>query len=306
MNRQDTIHLQSERSFLRQQLASLPATAQLTRLSTESRLRGVDKQLAETKVSAREPARARLTFRGRPVVASHGIFAEFGTKATNAFTDVVAKVAAALSGPLASMGRIPNRDQSQMLITSTAVGSFGFELEEHCPSELPLGEESSTEKALELASKLLQSTLGSDDELADSAAGTDPRAVEAVRSFLEILASSDAVCVLECGQQVFRFRDVGQVRQSLERLGQQNLHEAQQALEGEFQGVLPKSRTFEFKLAESGEVVSGKVGPAITDADAINNHLHQRTKISVMTTRVGNGRPRYVLIEEPSWPAGTP
>jgi hypothetical protein len=37
---------------------------------------------------------------------------------------------ASLAAPLAAMGRIPNRDQHQLLITSTALGSFGFELDE--------------------------------------------------------------------------------------------------------------------------------------------------------------------------------
>ncbi len=34
------------------------------------------------------------------------------------------------------MGPIPNRDQNQLLITNTAVGSFGFELEEYCAEQL--------------------------------------------------------------------------------------------------------------------------------------------------------------------------
>ena len=41
---------------------------------------------------------------------------------------------------------------------------------------------------------LLESTLGTDDELADSAASTDPRAIAAIREFLDLLASNEAVC----------------------------------------------------------------------------------------------------------------
>jgi len=305
MNRNEHLHLLAERSELQRILAGIPEEDRLTRGSFAARLEDVEEQLASTPPPVRSPARARLTFRGRPVIGHHGVFAEFGTKATNAFADTVAKVAAALSGPLSPMGPIPNREESQLLITSTAVGSFGFELEEYRPSgQLDFGEESVAGQALEMTKSLLQSTVGTDDELADSAAGTDPRAVEALRTFLDLLAANEAICLLEHEEKVFRFRDVGEVRRAVERLGQDNLREEQTHLAGEFQGVLPKGRTFEFKLADTGEVVRGKVGPAIADPDVINRHLHQATTIDVLATRVGNGRPRYVLTAVPGWQEG--
>ncbi len=299
MIREEVLQLQAERQFLQQRLAGLPHDAQITRKSGEARLRSVDALLAAAKIPERQPVRARLLFRGRPVVGSHGIFAEFGAAATQAFADVVTKMAAATSRPLSAMGPIPNRQQSQLLITGTPVGSFGFELEEHQDDQFSFEDQSPTAQALELTQSLLQSTLGTDDELADAAAATDPRALAAVRSFLESLASNDAVCTLESEGRSFRFEDVGQVRRSLERIGRDNLVEEEQELDGEFQGVLPKRRSFEFKLAAQDEVIGGKVGPAITDADTLNAYLHQPSRIKVLTTRVGNGRPRYVLLEQP-------
>ncbi len=38
---------------------------------------------------------------------------------------------AALNGSLSMTGPIPNREQHPLLITGTAIGSFGFELEEY-------------------------------------------------------------------------------------------------------------------------------------------------------------------------------
>lgn len=302
MNRREQEHLEAERNFLRDRLAEMPPNARLTRLSAESRLREIEGQLAEAIVDEHEPARARLIFRGQPVVDQRGVFAEFGMSATRAFTDVVAKVAAALSGPLAATGPVPDRDQNQLLITNTAIGSFGFVLEEFAPGgQLPLSGESPVAQALELTRSLLQSTLGTDDELADSAAATDPRALASVRSFLEILAAHEAVCALEYGSHAFRFSDVGEVRRSLARIGQDNLHEEEKQLEGEFLGVLPKRRTFEFKLASTSEVIGGKVGGGVADAGVINGHLNESVRIKVLETRVGSGRPRYVLVEEPRW-----
>jgi len=96
------------------------------------------------------------------------------------------------------------------------------------------------------------------------------------------------------------------LRRSLERLGQDNLHEDRQAFEGEFQGVLPKRRTFEFKVRDADTVITGKIGPAISDADTLNEHLHTPTRVELLVTRVGNGRPRYVLSEMPEWHTAKP
>jgi hypothetical protein len=242
-----------------------------------------------------------LTFNGAPVIGSHGIFANFGMRAVSGFTDAVAAVVASLAGPLASKGAIPHRDQSQLLITNTAVGSFGFELEEYRGDQLSLFEESAVAIALERTQALLQSTLGSDEDLADAVSETDPRALEKIRGFLKVLADNDAICTLQYRDKGVRFTDIGQVRSSFERLGSDNLRESEEQLSGEFVGVLPKSRNFEFQLSGEEEVIRGKVARSIQRVDEINNHLNQLVQIPVITTRVGGGRPRYVLTQLPQW-----
>lgn len=301
MNREDRQHLLAERNFLTRLLASTPTTARLTRMSDEARLRKVEAELAALPAHERALARARLTFDGLPVIRSHGIFADFGMKAVSSFTDAVASVAASLSAPLAAMGPIPNRDQNQLLITNTAIGSFGFELEEYRAQEPALNDESAVAVALDRTQRLLQATLGQDDELADIASEIDPRALEKVRSFLRVLADNDAICTLQYGDKAMRFADPGQVRRSLARLTADNLRESQETLEGEFVGVLPVARSFEFKLAGSDEIVRGKISPKVGDVQPLNNHLHQRVRAQAMRTQVGNGRPRFLLTQMPQW-----
>lgn len=301
MNNEDRQHLLAERTFLQRLLAKTPATARLTRMSDEARLRKVEAQLAALPADERTPARARLTFDGVPVIRSHGIFADFGMKAVSSFTEAVASVAASLSAPLAAMGPIPNRDQNQLLITSTAVGSFGFELEEYRAEQLALEDSSPVATALERTQALLQSTLGHDDDLADIASETDPRALDKVRTFLRVLADNSAVCALQYGGRGVRFTDVGQVNRSLARLAADNLHESEEQLRGEFVGVLPNSRSFEFKLASDQQIIRGKVSPRLQNVDDINGHLHQVVQIEVTRTQVGNGRPRYLLTQMPQW-----
>src|SRR5438105_12152775 len=119
MKIQEYKHLRAEQTALQRMLASIPEENVLDRSGLEARLDEVAEQLGAAGTPSRGPARAVLTFQGRPVVERHGIFAEFGTQAANRFTDAVAKVAAGLSAPLSAMGPIPHRDDGQLLITST-------------------------------------------------------------------------------------------------------------------------------------------------------------------------------------------
>lgn len=300
MNREERDILNGERSTLREIIASIPPGDVLDRASLEYRLRDVESRLATMPQNTRLPLSATLTFRGRPVIGSQGVFAEFGMSATKAFTEAVVTMAASLGGSLAPTGPIPNRDQNQLLITGTAIGSFGFRLQEN-PDTLLVGEETTVGQALSLTQKLLESTTGSDDEMTDATAGVDPRVIKATRDFLETLANNDAVCGLTVGNHAFRFAGVGDVRTAIDRLSQENLHEEEVSFTGMFQGVLPKRRTFEFLVQNEGAVLVGKVGSAITDPGALNQHLSQPVRIRLTATRVGSGRPKYVLNMLPLW-----
>ena len=302
MNRQERMHLLSERTALQRMIDATPPEELIDLRSLNTRLEIVNLQLAAVPEDTRQPARAKLTFRGRPVVGSFGIFAEFGMEATKAFTDAVAMVAASLSAPLQAMGPIPNRAQNQLLITSTATGSFGFELEEHGAEQMTLEDDSVLGTAIEQTRQLLEGSAGSDDELADAASEIDPRAVGAIRAFLEKLATSEAVCAVETNEGRFAFSDVGQVRTAASRLAVENLAEDEIAVTGEFQGVLPKRRTFEFVRTDDGEVLVGKIAPGIRNPERINDHLQQRIEIQLVRTKVGSGRPRYLLKNLPEWP----
>jgi hypothetical protein len=54
-------------------------------------LEEVHEHLAAAGPPGHEPVRARLAFRGRPVIGHYGIFAEFGTSATSAFVLAVSQ-----------------------------------------------------------------------------------------------------------------------------------------------------------------------------------------------------------------------
>lgn len=296
MNIQERHQLLAEKTSLERMLASLPESSVIDRMSLEARKAEVEKALADTPVPSREPVHARLTFRGKPIVGSHGMFAEFGAKAINAFADAVAAIGASQTTALGTRGALPNREEYQLLITGTALGSFGFELEEAPKGETLFPELSLLDHAIEQTRRIMEASLGSDDELTEAIADADPRAVEALRGFLQTLADQEAVCALEFKERVFRFADVGQVRRSEGRLRQDNIHEEEKSLSGHFLGVLPHRRTFEFQMADTQDIIAGKVGPDIENAESINQVLGQDITVQVHTKRAGTGRPKYTLL----------
>jgi hypothetical protein len=302
MNRRQLSSLVAERAALGELIAEMPVDNVIDRGGLLARAEQLDSEIRNSQLE-REPARTTLTFRGQPVVGSHGIFADFATKALYSFSEAVAAVAASLSGPLRAMGPIPDRSQNQLLITSTAIGSFGFELEARSSETLFDAEAPVVEQALEKTQALLSATVESDDEgLADSVAELDRRAVSKVRAFVNTLVEGDALCSIEYKHRRFSFESREQTRISVGRMSDENVQETMEVFEGVFEGAMPnKRRTFEFRVRGSADVIVGRFGPEVADPHEIAANIGQECAIEVQVTHVGTGRPRYVLVRMPDW-----
>lgn len=285
----------SEIKQLESMLAEIPIERAIERIGLESRLENARQRIDNIDPEALRH-RAVITFRGQPVVGSHGIVADFAAKATDKFSEAVAAIAAALTDNLRYMGAIPNRKKNHLLITGTAVGSFGFEFEVPKADENSLFPGSSdAEVALEKMQELFSMSIdGNDDSLTELVDEIHPRAVKKAVEFLETLQSQNAWCAMSFKESSFRFSDISQVQYSIQQLSSENIREDEESFTGELQGVLPASRTFEFKTAD--EIIKGKIGPDIVDPDILNQkYLHQRANIVLYVTQVGEGRPRYTL-----------
>lgn len=287
--------LTSEIHELEMLLASIPKANVIEQLSLQSRLKSAQKALESLEQLPAAP-KAKLTFRGRPVLGSHGISADFGAKAAGAFADAFSAVSAALNHGLGDAGPIPNKAKSQLLITGTAIGSFGFELE--LPSDASLFPDSKQgeESMKKIETLFRMAATGSDDEIAEIVDEVHPRAVKKVYEFLDVLVQQHAWCALEFDNRSFRYADYDQLKYSSTRLKDDNIKEDVQEYQGEFIGVLPASRTFEFKLSDQEGVLRGKVDTSIDDPDILNREwLHKPIAVSFNVVRVGSGRPRYTL-----------
>ncbi len=296
MNYQEHRMLSSEINQLESLLSKISENRVLERMGLEARLKSARHKINNIDLDTLRK-KAVVTFRGQPVVGSHGIVADFAAKAAGSFTEAISAVAAGLSGDLSYMGPIPNRNQNHLLITGTAVGSFGFEF------EVPKAEENSlfpgtsdAEVALEKMQSLFQMAMdGNDDALTELVDEIHPRAVKKAVDFLDVLKSNSAWFAMEFREHTFRFSDVNQVQMSIDKLSDDNIREETEQYNGKFQGILPSSRTFEFKAGD--EIIKGKIGPMIGDPNILNQeYLDQAANITLHVTQVGQGKPRYTLL----------
>ena len=300
-------NLQSEKLTVQQFLDNTPTDSLIERYSWLSRLQSLDAQI-EAEQKRVVPARSAITFRGPAVFGSYGIASTFGLAATRAYTNIVQQLAAQWerAQPLPARGSVPNAKKFDLLVTGTALGSFGFDLEEAVDEQLSLEERSVVARSIEKTNEVLQSTLQSDEELTEATAGIDARALDKVRVFLKVLSDNDATCTIQSDEREFRFDSIEQVTRARVRLATQNIVSEEVWLEGVFEGLLPTPRTFEFRRADTGEVVVGKIYPEVADIADINRHLGQSARVRALSHRVGNAKPRFVLIQNPEWQRSQP
>lgn len=289
-------YIASEIRQLEELLAHTPKESVIERMSLEARLKNARDTLDKVPAQA-ESFKTRLTFRGKPVFGSHGIAADFGAKVTGAFSEAFASIMAGLNEQLRDIGPIPNKDRNQLLITGTAIGSFGFEFELPVQPQTLFPEQNHAEAAISKIESLLRlSAEGSDDDIAEIIDEIHPRAVKKVHEFLELLVQQQAWCALEFGEKIFRYTDCEQVKTSSARLQDDNIQEKEESFYGELQGVLPAGRTFELKLLDQEGLIRGKIDTAIENPDVLNREwLHRPVNIKLNVMTVGQGRPRYSL-----------
>jgi len=297
----DIARLRGEKWRLEGMLSSLPEERVIDRLGLDERLEEVKQELERLEAVTSLVPRARITFRGKPVVGTHGILASFGVTALQRFDNMLALVGAALrQDSLQPTGPTLGRDEHRLLITGTAIGSFGFDLEAYQDGQQRLlEEERPIAQALEWASNLLESCRGSDDELAEAVSDLDNRTVNAVREFLELVAQEKAAFTFEYGRHLIHFPDSASVQHSAERLLQDNVHEEEIERKGTFEGYLPHSLTFEFTDAEFG-LIKGKIMSSVQDVATLNELIHSRVSVKLRrTVVVGNGKPKFALLGRP-------
>lgn len=297
MNAEMYAKLSSEKKMLKEMLSNIPIENVIDRFSLENRLEEVQYKLDNIN-HYHIFKKVRLTFRGKPVIGSEAISANFAAKVTKYFSDAVNAVSAGLTGDVHAKGRIPDSDLNQLMITGMAVGSFGFEFELPRPDNTDLcPEESIVERAVDDIRELFETAAkGSDDELSDIVEEIHPRAVLKIYEFLKYLDDQDARCGLEFDNKFFRFDNRDQLLFALHRINKENITETQVVLDGKFRGVLPVSRTFEFKSNNHKDILKGKISSDVIDPDLINREwLNKQLSVKLTKVIVGKSKPKFIL-----------
>ena len=288
--------LLAEKSTLESLIEDTPPYAIVDRMSLESRLKSV--QAAISKVDTHRLVKKTIfTFRGKPVHKSYGITAEFSGKAIDSLNDMITSVVASLNNNLRFSGPIPNREQHQLLITGTATGSFGFELELPEPDYDLLAGRNGTEEAIDDIQKLLQFGIdGTDEQISDVINEVHPRAVRKVYEFLELMLRSEALFAIEFNKKLIRINSQEVLSKLISRLSEDNIIEVTEEYKGAFQGVLPNSRTFEFVEYSDKTLIKGKIDSSFEDPDVINrDYLHKPVTVEFNVIQVGQAKPKYTL-----------
>lgn len=291
----------SEVTHLERLLEKTPNDMTVERLGIEHRLAKAKERIEGFPIPP-VPQKAYVSFRGKPVHGEYGIDANFSARAMKLFVDAVAMAAAGFAGRLESSGAIPGRKEGQPVITGTASGSFGFELE--LP---PSGQESPTkevpdtdvkEAVQKIQELLMLATEGSDDDLSEIADDMHPRAVRKVGEFLELLRLNEARFGLAFRNRKFRFASDNQLNNTITRLAARNVHEETEDFPGTMIGVLPASRRFQLNLLTDWAEIEGRISSEIRDTyELAHQYTGREVTARIRSVRVGQGNPRYTLLQ---------
>jgi hypothetical protein len=215
----------------------------------------VEQQLAGA-IDRPAPPAVGLFFGGGPVRGSRGIVAEFGSKAIEQFQLVIATRFASLDGPISARGPVPQRRQTQMLVTDVARGSFGFVLE--AASSDDDDDDHTMKQVISEVVDLLYRASDQDTEIFDEViADLDSRTLMSLQAFYRLLDGSDATLRLVENERDLRI-DRDDVRRGRERV------EAISSISSEIirpRGrlyVMPSSMKFEL-MSPGGELMRGAV-----------------------------------------------
>src|SRR6056297_1856156 len=128
-------NLKAEIKQVKSILKGIPEENAIDRFSIEQKLEELSSNLGLLSDDQEEPEKLALTFRGDPVVGSRAISADFAGKAAATFHDAFSAILAGINSRLRYSGPIPDKAQFPLMITGTALGSFGFEME--VPQDTP-------------------------------------------------------------------------------------------------------------------------------------------------------------------------
>lgn len=249
--------------------------------------------MAMPDVIAQAPAGVALFFGGRPVVGSHGIHADFSSKALDSFQKIVSqRYAAEELGSLATRGRVPLKDNTHLLITDIVRGSFGFVLQAAAPSNEAEAADTSLKTVVDKVASTISRLAAQDDMLFDEAvAEIDERQKSTLSEFFKLLDTEGATMRLVEGERDFELNSAS-VKRARNRVEQLQITDHTQEFSGQIAGWTDVSAKFELRLHSTREVIQGNVTTDALERVATEGfepyHKHVRASMKVRQVKARN------------------
>lgn len=226
-------------------------------LQFSKRIAALTKRLKELEVTGPTGAEIGLFFGGKPVIGSHGIMAEFGTKAVSEFQNLVSSTFAAAEGALGARGPVPQRDRTQLLLTDVARGSFGFILQQADEQQLidsPMKEVVS--RTVDLVFRVSSPDHEAFEDISDR---VDSRVLGSLKSFFKILDDAGATVRFVEDEREFTLHR-SEIQLARERTENATLEETEKYVTGILY-ILPTARRFEIHPNGDDDVIRGSITP---------------------------------------------
>ncbi|CDH22363.1 hypothetical protein [Xenorhabdus bovienii] len=213
----------------------------------------------------RTKAEVGLFFGGSPVFGSKGIDANFATLILDKFQALVSKRFAFLeNGILSARGPVPNSNNTKLMITNVARGSFGFVLEE-TPQPYESMIESDLKYVVEDVNNIINNISSDEDDLFDNAfEELDERILIEIRGFYNTLYSSGATLRIVDSNNEYLLTNE-RIRRAKDRVELVKISEEREmTIEGNLY-LLPSDKKFEIQLINSLESIKGRVNKGFFD-----------------------------------------
>ncbi|WP_447979041.1 hypothetical protein [Candidatus Nitrospira bockiana] len=212
----------------------------------EDRLEEIKEQVQRLQLAQPPTASVALFFSGKPVQGSVGISSDFAGRILRGYQDLIAKafVKAELGG-MGERGPVPLKQNTTLMVTGVAHGSFGFVLDEI--SDQTEIHDTPLKEAVSSASALLEGVSAINERTFEEVScELDARTLAALQKFLSDLDSEGAtVRIVEDDRELAL--DASAIRRGRMRTEATEIEESPVQIEGVLEGFLPDHRRFELK-----------------------------------------------------------
>ena len=194
-------------------------------------------------------ASVALFFSGKPVIGSLGIASDFAGRALGAYQELISKTFAKSElGGMGERGPVPLKQETTLMVTGLAHGSFGFVLNEL--SDQTEIHDTALKEVVKDASDLLECvSASSETEFEHASEDLDPRTLGALKKFFKDLDNEGATIRIVDDYRELKL-DGEAIHRARMRTEATEIVEETITVEGILKGFLPDHRRFELQAQE--------------------------------------------------------